>query len=88
LGAEPRWRADGKELYYYDLSQLYAADVDGSGSTFQVGNSKPLFHPGISGIAMEYSPAKDGQHFIAITPSEGGSQQLTLVQNWTNELTQ
>jgi eukaryotic-like serine/threonine-protein kinase len=86
LGSQPRWRGDGKEIYYYDLSQLYAADVDGRASTFQVGNSKPLFHPGMAGLSMEYSPTRDGQHFIAITPSEGGSQQLTLVQNWTNEL--
>jgi len=86
LGAEPRWRADGKELYYYDLSQLYAAEVDGSGSAFQVGNTKPLFHLGLAGLSVEYSPTHDGQRFIAITPSEGGSQQLTLVQNWTTEL--
>jgi eukaryotic-like serine/threonine-protein kinase len=58
LGSQPRWRADGKELYYYDLSQLYAADVDGSGSTFQVGNSKPLFHLAMAGLSMEYSPAR------------------------------
>ena len=86
LGAEPRWRADGKELYYYDLSQIDAAEVDGSGSTFQVGNSKPLFHVGLAGLSVEYSPTPDGQRFIAITPSEGSSQQLTLVQNWTTEL--
>jgi hypothetical protein len=35
---------------------------------------------------VEYSPTPDGQRFIAITPSEGSSQQLTLVQNWTTEL--
>jgi serine/threonine protein kinase len=86
LGSQPRWRADGKEIYYYDLFQIYAADVDGSGSTFQVGNSRPLFHVGMTGISMEYSPTHDGQHFIAITASEGDSQQLTLVQNWTSEL--
>jgi eukaryotic-like serine/threonine-protein kinase len=86
MGTEPRWRADGKELYYYDLSQIFAAEVDGKGATFQVGNSKPLFHLGLTGISMEYSPARDGQRFIAITPREGSTQHLTLVQNWTSEL--
>jgi eukaryotic-like serine/threonine-protein kinase len=86
IGSQPRWRADGKELYYYDLSQLYAVEVEGSGSTFQVGNSTPLFHLGLAGLSMEYSATRDGQRFIAITPSDGNSQQLTLVQNWTGEL--
>ena len=88
VGAEPRWRADGKELYYYDLSQIFAAEVDGSGPAFQVGNSKPLFHVALTGISMEYSPSRDGQKFIAITPREGSTQHLTLVQNWTAELSQ
>jgi eukaryotic-like serine/threonine-protein kinase len=88
LGAEPRWRADGKELFYYDLSRLLAAEVNGSGGTFEVGNSKPLFHLGLTGISLEYSPSRDGQRFIAITPSERSSQSLTLVQNWETELKQ
>jgi serine/threonine protein kinase len=88
MGAEPRWRADGKEIYYYDLSQINAAEVNGSGSTFEVGNSKPLFHVGLSSVSMEYSPSHDGQRFIAITATEGSSQQLTLVQNWVSELGQ
>ena len=31
-------------------------------------------------------PTHDGQRFIAVTPSEGSSQSLTLVQNWPAEL--
>jgi eukaryotic-like serine/threonine-protein kinase len=87
LGSEPRWRADGKEIYYYDLSQIYAAEVDAKGSAFQVGGTKPLFHLGLSGNSMEYAPSLDGQRFVAITSGGDSSQQLTLVQNWTTELT-
>jgi len=86
LGTQPRWRADGKELYYYDLSQIYAVDVDGKGAAFQVGSSTPLFRPGLTGLSMEYSPTHDGQRFIAITTGGGSSQSLTLVQNWEMEL--
>ncbi len=86
-GTGPRWRADGKELYYFDLNGIAAAEVDGSGSSFQVGSSKLLFRLPMRGIiAREYAPTKDGQKFIAISPSEGSSQSLTLVQNWTAEL--
>ena len=52
-----------------------------------VGNSKLLFRLPLRGmIAREYSPSGDGQRFIAVSPSEGGSQSLTLVQNWQAEL--
>ena len=37
-------------------------------------------------VAREFAPTKAGQKFIAVSPSEGSSQSLTLVQNWTAEL--
>ncbi len=86
-GASPRWSATGKELFYFDLTGVTAVEVDGSGSAFQIGSSKQLFRLPLRGIiAREYSPTKDGQRFIAISPSEGSSQSLTLVQNWQAEL--
>jgi serine/threonine protein kinase/dipeptidyl aminopeptidase/acylaminoacyl peptidase len=86
-GASPRWSANGKELFYFDLTGVVAVEIDGSGSAFQVGSSKLLFKLPLRGIiAREYAPTKDGQRFIAITPSEGSSQSLTLVQNWQAEL--
>jgi Tol biopolymer transport system component len=88
MGSEPRWRADGKEIFYFDLTNLCAAEVDGRGSTFQVGGIKTLFRIAMPGLSMEYSPTNDGQRFIAITPGEGSSQHLNLVQNWKADLTQ
>ncbi len=86
-GAEPRWRGDGKELFYFDLNGITAVEVDGAGSAFQVGSSKLLFRLPLRGIiAREYAPSHDGQRFIAVTPREGNSQSLTLVQNWPSEL--
>jgi serine/threonine protein kinase len=86
-GAGPRWRADGKELFYFDLNGITAVEVNGAGSAFQVGSGKLLFRLPLRGIiAREYAPSHDGQRFIAVTPSEGSSQSLTLVQNWPAEL--
>jgi serine/threonine protein kinase len=86
-GAGPRWRGDGKELFYFDLNGITAVEVDGSGSAFQVAGSKLLFRLPLRGIiAREYAPSRDGQRFIAVSPSEGSSQSLTLVQNWPVEL--
>ena len=54
-GAGPRWRADGKELFYFDLNGIAAVEVDGAGSAFQVGSSKLLFRLPLRGIiAREY----------------------------------
>ena len=86
-GAEPRWRGDGKELFYFDLNGLVAVEVDSTGPAFQIGSSKLLFRIPLRGIiAREYAPSKDGQRFIAVSPREGSSQSLTLVQNWLAEL--
>jgi Tol biopolymer transport system component len=86
-GIQPIWRRDGKELFYFDFTGIVAADVNGSGSAFQVGASKMLFqHVALNGLDQEYAVTRDGQRFIAIVPSEGGSQTLTLVQNWPAEL--
>ena len=86
-GTQPLWRADGKELCFFDFSGIVAVEVNGSGASFQVGALKPLFpRLALNGFSQEYSMTKDGQRFLAITPSEGGSQTLTLVQNWPAEL--
>ncbi len=86
-GTGPRWRNDGKELFYFDLNGVIAVEVNGAGSTFEIGSSKLLFRLPLRGIiGREFAPTPDGQRFIAVTPSEGDSQSLTLVQNWTAEL--
>ena len=82
----PRWRADGKELFYYGFGELFATQVDGSGSTFQVGGTKSLFHLTLETISSEFAPSRDGQRFLVVSRGEGAPQPLTLVQNWTAEL--
>ena len=85
-GDDPRWRPDGKELYYFDLSGIAAAQVDGSGAAFQVGSTQQLFPLPVRGLSREFTPTRDGQKFLAIVPSSFASQQLTFVQNWPMEL--
>src|SRR3984957_11726177 len=84
--ADARWAADGKEIFYFDFTGLAAVEVDGTGSEFKVGGGKTLFRLPARGLSREYSATHDGQRFIAIAPSEGSSQFLTLVQNWPAEL--
>jgi Tol biopolymer transport system component len=43
-GTEPRWRQDGKELFYFSgEGTLVAVKVNAGGGTFKAGISKPLF---------------------------------------------
>jgi Tol biopolymer transport system component len=86
-GTQPLWRGDGKELFFFDFSGIVAVQVNGGGSSFQVGGMKSLFpRLALTGFSPEYSVTRDGQRFVAIAPTEGVSQTLTLVQNWPAEL--
>ena len=85
-GIEPRWSADGKELYYFDSIGISTTDVSSNGRSFQVGRSKLLFPISLPGLTMEYDVTKDGKRFLALTLAGGSSQPLTLVQNWTAQL--
>lgn len=85
-GIEPRWRGDGKELYFYDSTGIVAVPVDGSGKSFHVDNGTLLFPFSLPGLGDEYDVSRDGQRFIAVTQTGGSTQPLTLVQNWTEQL--
>ena len=90
-GTSPRWKNNGKEIYYIANGKLVEADVNGTGSNFIVGNVKEYFDPatvgGINvgnGILKDISP--DGQS-ILLSISKGmiATAPLTLVVNWDEE---
>src|SRR4029077_3808568 len=86
-GTEPRWRGDGKEIFYLGpTGMLMAVPVDSS-ATFSSGEPTPLFQvrgraPISSTDLFTYDVAKDGQRFLVneylkpdhVTP-------LTIVQH-------
>jgi Tol biopolymer transport system component len=87
-GFLPRWRQDGKEIFYRGLDRrLMAAEVFPSGGTLEVGQVRPLF--GATPYTTEninplYDVSADGQHFLLrIFPEQKSGEPLTLVQNWT-----
>jgi len=92
-GSQPRWRADGKELYYIsEDNKLMAVDVKLSPS-FQAGTPRPLLEAYVRGGAgfaraiFRYAVARDGKRFLinsdAIEPNSAG---LTAVLNWEGAL--
>jgi len=91
-GTEPRWRRDGKELFYLDAdNKLTAATVNGQGSAFEVGVVRPLFEvrPRIAlylnHLAPNYDVAADGQRFLVNTVVEQTTP-IDVVVNWSEEL--
>jgi serine/threonine protein kinase len=97
-GTNPRWRRDGKELFYLAPdADLMSAEVDGSGPIFQVGALRRLFHvllkTGASRLDLNptneqigYDAAPDGKWFVANAPPLGSPPPITLITNWTPEL--
>jgi dipeptidyl aminopeptidase/acylaminoacyl peptidase len=88
-GVQPRWRSDGKELFYLTLDgKMMAATIDENGG-FRVGVPAPLFDSHIQVIAATslYEVSADGQRFLLDVPERaGGSEPLTVVLNWNAEL--
>jgi len=90
-GAQPRWRRDGKELFFIAPDRkMMAADVKLEGSVFEAGVPKVLFQTNVVSYPNPrnvYDVSADGQRFIIITPpEETSSTPITVVANWTAAL--
>jgi hypothetical protein len=92
-GVEPRWRRDGKELFYLSLERkLMAVEVKTAPTEFGTpfGTPKELFQTPIVGggagfgIVFHYDVAPDGNRFLFIDQGAGESDSspITVVLNW------
>jgi len=84
-GSYPRWRSDGKELFYHSLdNRLMAATVRVDAARVEVDAIRPLFElRAPDGLPRNfYDVASDGQRFMIIVPDDTASTALTLVSNW------
>lgn len=87
-GMDPRWRADGRELYFVSSDgQLMAADVKPD-RRLSAGIPKPMFR--FSGnaqlIRRSYWPSPDGRRFLLMKKSEGSAAQINVTVNWLEAL--
>jgi Tol biopolymer transport system component len=86
-GTQPRWKPDGRELYFVSADgELTAAAVDGSGPRFEVKHVRPLFRvnmftgPRFGMYGYDVSP--DGKRFLVNDAGEAGQPRVALVANW------
>ena len=84
-GLDPKWRRDGKELFFLDVSDnMMAVDVDPSGAAPRFGVPHALFQAvGIQRQIGTYVVTADGKKFLVNSGStKQGIDPFTLVQNW------
>ena len=83
-GIKPRWRRDGKEIFYLtDEGQLMAAEVLARNGTLEVGKLQKLFDGIVTARGYLYDVSADGQKFLVADEGGAASRPLTLLQNWT-----
>jgi len=81
-GTAPRWRGDGRELFYLAPNgKMMAVDVL-TGPEFQGGTPTPLFQTPPGAIVGDVTA--DGKRFLLVTPvGPSASVPFTVVLNWT-----
>ena len=92
-GDWPRWRRDGKEIYFMAADGLAAAELGYQGETLIPGSVRPLFQTrarltGAAGVnGYPYDVSADGQRFLVNRLVDDlPAVPITLVSNWTRAL--
>jgi eukaryotic-like serine/threonine-protein kinase len=80
-GTGPRWRGDGKELFYVASDgKLMSVDIRAK-PVFEAGAPRPLFQLPLGFIGVEVTA--DGRRFLVAVPvAQSASVPFTVVLNW------
>lgn len=84
-GAQPRWRADGKELYYIAMDRkLMAVSIDVTNGTLKAGVPHALFQTRIIApriVLFQYAVLADGKRFLINSLPASGTAPITVLVN-------
>jgi serine/threonine protein kinase/Tol biopolymer transport system component len=87
-GNQPRWRGDGKELFFLSNERtMMAATIVDASTRFEADLPRELFKTTLasSNARRTYAVTKDGKRFLLITAQafdQNAAQPLTVVVNW------
>ena len=98
-GFEPRWRRDGRELFYLGSDQVMMSVEIGPEVEFTPRQPRPLFRTSLVGaylaspfpngrVRNEYAVTPDGQRFLIAQPAGGSSAYALRIVNWPGLMTQ
>ena len=91
-GEQPRWRGDGKELFFVGadgkMNAVTVKAAAGPRPSFEAGAPVPLFEThigeGSGNVAFQYDVTADGKRFVVATNTAAAvTPPLTVVVNWT-----
>ncbi len=90
-GRQPRWRRDGKEIFYVEGDTMIAVSVS-TRPGFSVGKPARLFQNPtlpwtLTGFAVRYDVSPDGERFVLREPVGSGDSPpaIRVVENWFEE---
>ena len=85
---QPRWSADGKELYFVSGGALVASAVHATGDSFAAATPVKLFPFSSEGtpLRQRYAVSRDGRFLLFRTKESSAVAPITLVLNWTPTL--
>jgi len=85
-GLLPRWRGDGREIFYFEAgnSRVMAAEVTREGAALRIGTVRQLFNVRPAGGRKFWDVSPDGQRFLVNTALAAPEEApLTLLVNWS-----
>jgi Tol biopolymer transport system component len=91
-GEQPRWRGDGKELFFVSSDSKIMAVPVSTGAKFDAGVPVALFQATprqqiSSRDQFVYDVSRDGQRFLILTRvKEAETQPMTVILNWAAKL--
>ncbi len=85
-GSTPRWKRDGRELYFVSAgNEMVATDIE-LGSSVRVGASRPLFRMNPAGW-QDYDVTGDGQRFLVVANMPApDADAISVTVNWSSLL--
>jgi dipeptidyl aminopeptidase/acylaminoacyl peptidase len=84
-GREPKWSADGSEIFYLDASESLVTVPVSTDNTFRAGMPETLFEAELFPFVgrNRYVVTDDGQRFLMLSPIGGESvRPISVVLNW------
>jgi Tol biopolymer transport system component len=91
-GQEPKWRQDGKELFYLSADGKMMAVAVTTGASFEASSPVALFQthrrqPVSSQDVFSYDVSGDGQKFLILTKvDEANAAPLSVLLNWASDI--
>jgi eukaryotic-like serine/threonine-protein kinase len=90
-GDQPKWRSDGKELFYLSNDSKMMAVPVKTGANFDAGTPMALFQANpremvATSEQFSYDVSKDGQKFLINTQLKTAMTPISVVLNWSAKL--